>query len=192
MSESAEGQQATPPAPEPPKARGWPKGKLRGKRVADRVPNRESKRKEAEYEALPNDDEDRLKVPRELIPEGWDYQWITDSILGQPQPQRRARFERRGWRPVPAKRHDGMFMPIGYDGEINVDGVVLMERPIEYTRQARKKEAMKAAEQVYVREAQMRGGDMPGVAFDTQHPSARSATRISKAYERVVVPDDDD
>jgi hypothetical protein len=177
------------PTTEAPK-RGWPKGKARGKK-SDRGSLRgESLRKAQEYDNLPHEDEDRLKVPPEAIPDGWDYQWVVDSVLGQPMPQRRARFERRGWRPVPSERHDGMFMPIGYKGEINVDGVVLMERPMEYTRQARKKEAMKAAEQVYVREAQMRGGDMPGVAFDTQHKSVQN--RVSKSYERVNVPDDDD
>lgn len=173
------------PTPEPLK-RGWPKGKPRG----PKKPGRESLRKQQEYEALPDDDDDRLKVPPEIIPDGMSYQWITDAVLGQPMPQRRGRFERRGWRPVPAERHDGMFMPKGYKGEINVDGVVLMERPMEYTRAARRKDAMKAAEQVYVREAQMRGGDMPGVAFDTQHQSIKN--RISKSYERVPVPDDDD
>src|SRR5262245_13033776 len=125
-----------PQDPQPPKKKGWPKGKPRPKKLA-RVDGPPRPR----YEALPDDDEDRLKVPREAIPEGMDYQWITDSVLGQPMPQRRARFERRGWQPVPAERHDGMFMPKGYKGEINVDGVVLMERPMEYTRAARKREA---------------------------------------------------
>jgi hypothetical protein len=180
------------PAPEAPKQRGWPKGKPRGpkKMAADRSARASVRKAQQEYEALPSDDEDRLKVPSEVIPEGWSYQWVTDSVLGQPMPQRRARFERRGWRPVPAERHDGMFMPLGFKGEINVDGVVLMERPEEYTRQARKKDAMKAAEQVWVREAQMRGGDMPGVNFDTQHKSV--VNKVSKAYERVPIPRDDD
>src|SRR5262245_42749559 len=117
-------------APETPKKKGgWPKGKKRVKLARDQdiSPRRASEA----YDALPDVDDDRLKVPKDVIPDGMDYLWVTDSILGQPWPQRRARFERRGWRPVPSSRHDGMFMPKGYVGEINVDGLVLMERPME-------------------------------------------------------------
>lgn len=174
------------------KKRGWPKGKKRGtKAAAEREPVHESMRPAAQkYEMLDDEDDDRLKVPQELIPDGMDYQWVTDSILGQPQPQRRARFERRAWTPVPAERHDGMYMPKGFKGEINVDGLVLMERPLELSIRARQKEKMKAREQVYVREQQLRGGDLGGkVAFDTQHKTVHN--KINKTYERISVPGDD-
>lgn len=169
---------------------GWPKGKPRPKKTADRDSVHE-RPVSPKYEMLPEDDDDRLRVPRELIPDGMDYQWVTDSVLGAPMPQRRARFERRGWTPVPAARHDGMFMPKGFQGEINVDGLVLMERPLEYSIQAKKKDEMRAAEQVYVREAQLRGGNPDkNIGFDTQHGSARGANRVSKTYERVPMPED--
>ena len=177
--------------PSTPKKRGWPKGKPRGKKAAaEREPVHETMRAApSKYEFLDDEDDDRLKVPKELIPQGMDYQWVTDSILGQPQPQRRARFERRAWTPVPAERHDGMFMPKGYKGEINVDGLVLMERPLEFSIRARQKEREKAREQVYVREQQLRGGDLGNkVAFDTQHKSVQN--RINKSYERIVVPEE--
>jgi hypothetical protein len=177
-----------PVTPEP-KKRGWPKGKKRLARDKSISPRAAA----AKYDALPNDDEDRLKIAKEDIPDGMDYQWVTDSVLGQPMPQRRGRFERRGWKPVPASRHDGLFMPKGFQGEINVDGLVLMERPMELSMEARRREKMKAAEQVYVREAALRGGDLgPNVTFDTTHPSAQKVNRVSKSYERVNIPGDDD
>lgn len=175
----------------PNKPRGWPKGKPRGKKApVDREPVHETMRPAAQkYEFLDDEDDDRLKVPKELIPDGMDYQWVTDSILGQPQPQRRARFERRAWTPVPAERHDGVYTPKGYKGEINVDGLVLMERPLELSIRARQKEKMKAREQVYVREQQLRGGDLGNkVAFDTRHQSVNN--KISKSYEAIPVPKD--
>jgi len=173
--------------PEQPKKKGWPKGKPRPKKLAKPVSSAR-----VNYDALPDDDDDRLKIPRDQIPDGMDYQWVTDSVLGQPMPQRRNRFMRRGWRPVPASRHPDM-MPEGFQGEINIEGLVLMERPMELTIEARRRERMKAAEQVFVREQAMRRGDLgPNVTFDTEHPSAQRANRVNKSYERISIPRDED
>lgn len=176
-----------------PKKKGWPKGKPRGPRKAavDREPVHAAVH-DPKFQYVDDDDDDRLKVPKEMIPSGMDYQWVTDSVLGQPMPQRRARFERKGWMPVPSERHDGVFMPRGYKGEINVDGLVLMERPLEYSLRAREKDRLRAREQVYVREAQLRGGDLgSNIAFDTQHQSALRTNKLVKSYEPVKVPRED-
>ena len=141
------------------------------------------------YQYVEDDDDDRLKIRPEMIPDGMDYQWITDSIFGQLQPQRRARFERKAWTPVPAERHDGMFMPRGYKGEINVDGLVLMERPMEYTDMARNKDKRAARDQVAVKEAQLRGGDV-GTTLDGHHQSAVRTNKIRKSFEPLQVPED--
>ena len=136
-----------------------------------------------------DEDEDRLKVPPHFIPDGMSYQWVTDSIFNAPQPQRRARFERKGWMPVPAERHDGVWMPKGYKGEINVDGLVLMERPAEYTKKALDHDKKKAREQVWIKEQQLRGGDV-GTTLDSQHQSALRTNKISKSYEPLRIPDE--
>ena len=138
-----------------------------------------------------DDDVDRLRIPRDMIPDGMDYQWVTDSIMGQPAPQRRARFEKKGWVPVPASRHDGFFMPKGAQGEINVEGLVLMERPLEVSLRARKREEIRAIDQVRAKEAQLTGGNIPGVGLDTRHESALRNNRVRKSYERGYVPDED-
>jgi hypothetical protein len=140
-----------------------------------------------------DEDTDRLNGPfaagEAHVPDGMSYQWITDSIFGQHQPQRRSRFERKGWLPVPAERHDGVWTPRGYDGEINVDGCVLMERPAEYTKMARDHDKRKAREQVWIKEQQLRGGDV-GVTLDSQHRSALNSNKISKSYEPIRIPDE--
>lgn len=145
-----------------------------------------------------DDDDNRLKIRRELIPDGMDYQWVTDSVFGQPFSGRRASFERKGWIAVPAERHNGMFTPKGAKGEINVDGLVLMERPLEFSIRARNKDKQRARDQVRAKEMQISGGQAIQTAFDTQHPSARAANKVGKAYEpyngpraQYEVPQDD-
>lgn len=138
-----------------------------------------------------DDEDDRLHISKELIPDGMDYQFVTDSVLGQPFPQRRARFERKGWTPVPAMRHDGMFMPKGHQGEINVDGLILMERPLELSIRARQRNNQRARDQVHAKEAQLTGGDIPGVSLDTHHKSAVRTNKVNKSYERFTPPDED-
>lgn len=141
------------------------------------------------FQADDLDTPDRLHVPRDVIPDGIDYQWVTDSVLGQPVPQHRAMFEKKGWMPVPAERHEGMFMPKGWKGEINVEGQVLMERPLEFSLRAKRKDQQAAREQVRAKEAQIRGGAIDGVAFDTQYGGAKTANKVGHSYERVPVPE---
>lgn len=137
---------------------------------------------------------DRLRIDRSLIPEGMDLQWVTDSIFGQPQPQHRAEFEKRGWTPVHQEdfdgQFDGMFMPKGAEGEIKIDGLVLMARPIELTIKARRLNKRQADEQVQIKEKALRGGDIPGVSLDSTHPNAVKTNRINKSYERINIPED--
>lgn len=129
-------------------------------------------------------------IPQEMIPPDTDLQWVTDSIHGEPTPQIRQGFEINGWRPVTSDmfggRFDGMFMPKGHKGEINVMGEVLMERPLELTIEARQEQYGEAVRAKTRTEATLRNGELPGVRFDTQHPSARKVTSIS--HERVQMP----
>lgn len=141
------------------------------------------------------DTPDRLRIPRDQIPEGMDLQWVTDSIYGQPQPQRRAEFEKKGWTPVYQEdfdgRYDGRFMPKGKDGEINVDGAVLMARPLELSLRAKQKDRRAALEQVAIKEQALRGGDL-GTSLDTSDPSAVNLNRngIKKTIERISIPEE--
>lgn len=179
-------------ATNPVAPRHWRAGRKR--KLTPREPVHEPVRKaDPKYSSLVEDDDndDRLHIAKSEIPDGMDYQWVTDSILGQPAPQRRARFERKGWTPVPSPRHDGKFMPKGFQGEINVDGLVLMERPLELSVRAKQRNLMKARDQVHAKEAQLTGGDIPGVTLDTHHKSAVSKNKVNKSYEGYVPPGED-
>lgn len=137
---------------------------------------------------------DKLRIAPELVPEGMALQWVTDSVFGQPMPQHRAQFEKRGWTPVHQEDFDGvfdgMFMPRGSDGEIRMGGMVLMARPKELSDRARLADRKRALEQVNVKEAQLRGGDLSKVTLDASHPSAVRTNRINKSIERIDVPKD--
>lgn len=156
--------------------------------AVEREPMRDTRWDSFQY--APTEDDDRLKILPEEIPDGMSYQWITAKIFGQDQPQNLARFQKQGWIPVPASRHDGKFAPKGYQGYCEVDGLILHERPMEFTRRAREHEFQKARGQVQIRERQLAGGDIPGVGFDTQHPSALRANVIKKGFERITVPEE--
>lgn len=80
---------------------------------------------------------DRFNVPADAVPEGMTYQWCRKSIWGQPDISHMVGLQENGWTPVPADRHSGLFMPNGHVGDIERDGLVLMERPVELTAEAR-------------------------------------------------------
>lgn len=171
--------------------RGRPKGSGKKKSADIREPMRDAMREDENYVYRPDDENDRLRVPAELIPDGMEYLWVTSTIYGQPQPQRLARFQRQGWVPVPASRHDGLFMPKGWTGSIEVDGLMLHERSKKISDMARAAERRKARSQIQAKEAQLLGGAIDGVTMDTQHPSAIRSNRISKSYEKIEIPDGD-
>lgn len=152
---------------------------------------------QANWEVMDGRDDsvDRFHIPKDMIPEGMSLQWITSQVYGQEQTQHRAEFERKGWTPVHGEdfngRFDGMFMPKGQEGEINNGGLVLMARPKELTDAAEKRDLRKAKEQIAIKEAAMRGGDIPGVSLSTDHPTALAFNKVSRSYEQVQIPTDD-
>jgi len=167
------------PVPEAPKAE--PKRKMKAK------PNWEN------YDASADETPDRLRISPDMVPDGMALQWVTDSVYGQPVPQHRADFERKGWTPVHQSDfdgiYDGMFMPKGIDGEIGVEGLVLMARPKEFSDKAKALDHRRAREQVFIKEQALRGGDIP-ISLDARHPSALGTNRINKSVERLDIPSD--
>lgn len=138
---------------------------------------------------------DRLHIPAEMVQKlerdhGLSLQWVTDSVYGKPEPQLRASQEKRGWTPVHAEDFDGMFdglfTPKGHDGEINMEGLVLMARPVEITRAAQARDRRNAKMPTQIREQQLRGGDLPGVS-GTNHPTVRNT--VNRSFERIEIPD---
>lgn len=170
----------------PPGVKNKPKAAVR---VGEEKPTitKYTKAEEATRAALEEDDS-MLNIPPEIIPDGMRYNWKTFSVLGAAQGRRYGRFEATGWSPVPASRHPGLFTPRGYEGQIEYDGLVLMEKPEELCRQTEAREFRKAREQVQAKEQQLRGGDV-GTTLDSRHKSALASNKISKSYERIDIPE---
>lgn len=117
---------------------------------------------------------DPTHIPEELIPEGMVYQWNRHEVVGKEDKTNIVMMQKAGWEPVPASRHDGMFMPRGATGPIIHFDLMLCERPIEFERQARAEERAKA--NIQNRENHEQFGFTPAAAgFEQRSASAKSA-----------------
>lgn len=117
-------------------------------------------------------------------PEGWDYQWKTRTVMGEEQAAYQVELMRNGWEPVPLSRYPDM-MPIGWSGNtIEVEGLVLMERPMALTRKARDEEAADARSNVLTKEQQLRSGRSGDLG-------QREVHRFSKSRAPIAIPADE-
>jgi hypothetical protein len=71
---------------------------------------------------------DPFFVPPELIPWGRSYQWFDLKHDKFHFMNENGEYS-LGWSPVQADRHDGYFMPAGFIGDIEVNGLGLFEKP---------------------------------------------------------------
>jgi uncharacterized Zn-finger protein len=76
---------------------------------------------------------DQFHIDTTIVPKGWTYQWNVVTVTGNPDVVHSMNMEMaaNGWKPVPADRHPGIFMPIGAKGER------LEERPEILTAEAK-------------------------------------------------------
>jgi hypothetical protein len=103
---------------------------------------------------------DPFHVPLNFPPPGWEYQWCAIAAVGNKEVMRTQNIEffQNGWRPVPAKRHDGFFLPKGEEGPIIVRDQMLMERPSEMCEDARNEDKRNAIQQMRDRDESLMGG----------------------------------
>ena len=128
---------------------------------------------------------DRYKIDMTGVPDDWSYEWKRKTLLGKEDPAYEVNLARGGWEPVPVDRHPEM-MPAGYKGQtIELDGMILMERPKELTEEAKDIEKRRARAQVVAKEAQLY--DTPDGTLP-RDADARVKPRISKSMERMSIP----
>lgn len=103
---------------------------------------------------------DEYHIPDHIVPAGWSYQWNTVTVYNNNDlvvAQSMAMYE-NGWRPVPASRHPGMFVPVGTKGDIVRGGQRLEERPKSMTDEARAEDVSVARRQMLDRDQSLMGG----------------------------------
>ena len=131
---------------------------------------------------------DKFYIPKDMVPDGWVYEWKRRSIAGLEDPAYQVQLARAGWEPVPVDRdaqHRAQ-MPMNWTGAtIERDGMVLMERPSEIVMEARRIEQSRARNQVRAKEAQIAG--TPDGTLTRDDP--RVAPRIKKGYEPIPIED---
>lgn len=145
-----------------------------------------------DLDAFGDETPDRFRVAPDLVPDGMSLQWVTSTVRGADFGQRRSQFEKRGWTPVHQSDFDGifdgMFMKKGEEGEITLEGMVLMTRPEAITRKARMMERFNAEEKIRIKEAALRGGDI-NTSLDSQHPTVQKITKVNRTMERLEIPE---
>lgn len=127
-----------------------------------------------------DDSTNPFDLPEEFVEqtraEGYDLEWKTEMVQGQDKITYQAKLQANGWRPVPASRLPGMYAHEGDEGPVRYDGMILMERPMSLTIEAREDEAHKAREQVRMKHDSW-GVDSKNTAmFDPNTPMAKSFT----------------
>ena len=119
-----------------------------------------------------------------------DLQWVVNSILGQDAQMNRQKYEINGWSPVTPDMFggifDGMYTRKGYQGEIHFEGLVLMERPIELTEEARAEDDMARYKAMEAQKNMVKNGMIPGLGngMDSMAPNAAAQQK----FERRIMP----
>lgn len=126
------------------------------------------------------DENDKFRIERDKVPDGWSYEWKRKTVLGKEDPSYEISLRRGGWEPVPASRHPEM-MPKGHYDTIEREGMILMERPNELTEDARRKELREARNAVRAKEQQL-NESAPGT-FEREG-------KVKRGYQPMDIPKD--
>ena len=121
-------------------------------------------------------------LPIEEIPEGLSYEWKRYAVVGEEDQFYLAEMRRQGWEPVHPSAHPN-WVPKGYDKpNIVRGGLILMERPIELTKEARAETDSLTIQRQ--REAEQRLGMTPRDTLTRSHPDL--GNRVTKEWGRSV------
>jgi hypothetical protein len=156
---------------------------VRTEAVRDEDPRARAERRAAEIRehtrANPMAANDKFYIDPHKIPSGWSYEWKRKTLAGMSDPTYDLEVKRAGWEPVPASRHPDM-MPRGRYETIERDGMILMERPIEITEEARRRERMAARDNIMIKEQQLR--EAPTGTFE------RNTSTVKRGYQPMDIP----
>jgi hypothetical protein len=128
---------------------------------------------------------DKFNIPPGKIPDGWTYEWKMRTVLEKEYPAYQVSLANTGWTPVPMDRHPEL-MPKGYKGKtVEMDGLILMERPKSITEMVSKRDLRRARDQVRFKEEQL--GAAPPGQFERANKD-NSLVKVRKSYEPMAIP----
>jgi len=125
---------------------------------------------------------DDFAIPMDIVPPGWSYEWKRKTVMGAEDPAYMQALIRKGWEPVPTKRHPDFMATDDKNPNIERKGMILMERPQEITDEARAIERKKARSEINNKEAQL--NSVESGQFE------REGVKIKKSYEPMPIPRD--
>lgn len=163
------------------------RAELRGDSPADRAAQRVAEIRKHRA-GLDLDNEDKFFIDQRIVPEGWSYEWKRKSIYNQEDPSYQIRLADGGWTPVPTNRDERhrALMPTGTYNTIERDGMILMERPLELTDEAKALELRRARNQVRSKEAQLNSTPDGTLSRD----DSRVRPQVKKSYEAMPIPNE--
>jgi len=139
-----------------------------------------------DHGAVNEDNHDEFFIDPGIIPPGWSYEWKRKTVLGAEDPAYQVALARQGWEAVPAHRHPS-YMPVNSTAAaIERKGMILMERPLEITEEARNRELRNARMQVRQKEQQLSAADTGQFERDNKGASLVS---VKKSYEAIPIPE---
>ena len=122
---------------------------------------------------------DALAIDPRLKKEGFSYEWKSESVGGQPDPQHMNDLKENHWREVPTDRVKGAV--------VQLKGLRLMERPDYLTEDARREDYEIAIDQV--RSVTDRLRTTPKGQLTREHPSVERISGIKRTYNSPVQED---
>lgn len=163
--------------------------------AVQRAPLRETPRDRAarraaelrEHRGSMDEGTDEFWIDKEMIPDGWDYEWKRKTLLGAEDPAYQVQLARNGWEAVPADRHPEMMPSAGNYAVIERKGMILMERPKEITDEVRNADLRRARQQVRQKEEQLNSA--PDGTLQRKKSDGTSLTNIKKSYESIPIPE---
>lgn len=119
-----------------------------------------------------------FSIDKSIVPSGYSYEWKRRSYLGKLDTRHINGLRLNHWKEVPASRHPDLASEEP-SGGIVVDGMVLMERPLYLTREARQESLETAVNQV--RSVSERLGDTPTGTMTRNHATAKPM--VNRSYD---------
>lgn len=117
------------------------------RRNAQRGDQRADQRSDDDF--MPEDNDDRFYVDPAWIPEGMDWQWKAETVVGKESTEHMSRMYRNRWAPVTGKDCPSLRAWNLPDSEpIRRGGQILMQRPKFLTNKMRLRESRRANEQL--------------------------------------------